>query len=42
MWDEIFGVATFFGLFIAGLIIYNMVDKWKARKANERKNRRVL
>ena len=39
MWDELLGIATFILLFVGGLIIFTMYEKWKERKAMERQNR---
>src|SRR2546421_1402291 len=39
MWDEMLGIATFILLFVGGLIIFTMYEKWKERKAMERQKR---
>jgi hypothetical protein len=37
MWDELLGVAVFVVLFIGGLFLYDLVEKRRRRKTNERK-----
>ena len=37
MWDELLGVAVFVVLFIGGLFVYDLVEKRRRRKTNERK-----
>jgi hypothetical protein len=32
MWDEIFGVVAFIILFVGGLLIYHLVERWQERK----------
>ena len=39
MWDEMLGIATFILLFVGGLIIFTMYEKWKERKAMEQQKR---
>ena len=37
MWDELLGVAVFVVLFVGGLFLYDLVEKRRRRKTNERK-----
>ena len=37
MWDELLGVAVFVVLFIGGLFLYDLVEKRRRRKTNQRK-----
>jgi heme/copper-type cytochrome/quinol oxidase subunit 2 len=39
MWDEIIGVMAFIVLFVAGLVIYYFVEKWRERKQRNEHNR---
>ena len=39
MWDEIIGIAAFIVLFVAGLVIYHFVEKWRERKQRNEHNR---
>ena len=38
MLDEILGAGTFIILFVGGLVIYDVIEKWQVRKASKQKN----
>ena len=39
MWDEILGIVAFIVLFVAGLVIYYFVEKWRERKQRNEHDR---